>query len=80
MIDQLKRFNILKGFTWESLDDPEFLEDSVREEIIVHILKGLGYVIERPYRIIRSKKLLHTFVSISSATKKIYLVPDYLRN
>ncbi len=50
----------------------------MREEIIVPILKGLGYGIERPYRIIRSKKLLHPFVSIGSATKKIHLVPNYL--
>ncbi len=77
-MNQLKRLNILKEFAWDSLNDPGFLEDSVREEIIVPILKGLGYGIERPYRIIRSKKLLHPFVSIGSATKKIYLVPDYL--
>jgi len=77
-MDPLKRFNILQGFAWDTLDDPGFQEDSVREEIIVPILKGLGYGIERPYRIIRSKKLLHPFVSIGSATKKIYLVPDYL--
>lgn len=77
-MDPLKRFNILEGFAWEVLDAPEFQEDSVREEIIVPILKGLGYGIERPYRIIRSKKLLHPFVSIGSATKNIYLVPDYL--
>lgn len=68
----------MKDFAWDTLDDPEFLEDSVREEIIVPILKGMGYGLERPYRIIRSKKLLHPFVSIGSATKKIYLVPDYL--
>lgn len=77
-MDPLRRLNILEGFAWSTLDDPSFQEDSVREEIIVPILKGLGYGIERPYRIIRSKKLLHPFVSIGSATKKIYLVPDYL--
>jgi hypothetical protein len=47
-MDPLERFNILKGFAWNSLNDPGFLEDSVREEIIVPILKGLGYGIERP--------------------------------
>ena len=77
-MDPLKRFNILQGFAWDILDDPGFQEDSVREEIIVPLLKGLGYGIERPYKIVRSKKLLHPFVSIGSATKKIYLVPDYL--
>ena len=77
-MNQLRRLNILKEFAWDSLNDPGFLEDSVREEIIVPILKALGYGIVRPYRIVRSKKLLHPFVSIGSATKKIYLVPDYL--
>lgn len=71
-MDPLKRFNILQGFAWDTLDDPGFQEDSVREEIIVPILKGLGYGIERLYRIIRSKKLLRPFVSIGSATKKIF--------
>ncbi len=73
-----KRHNILRGFDFSLLDDPDFQEDSVREEIIVPILKGLGYGPAKPYRIIRSKKLLHPFVSIGSATKPIYLVPDYL--
>lgn len=73
-----KRYNVLSGFAFHVLDDPAFQEDSVREEIIVPILKGLGYRAEKPYRIIRSKKLLHPFVSIGSATKKIYLIPDYL--
>lgn len=74
----IKRFNILEGFSWKLLDDPEFQEDSVREEIIVPILRGLGYSADDPYKIVRSKKLIHPFVSIGSATKKIYLVPDYL--
>jgi hypothetical protein len=73
-----KRHNILSEFDFRLLDDPEFQEDSVREEIIVPILKRLGYRSAKPYRIIRSKKLLHPFVSIGSATKRIYLVPDYL--
>lgn len=73
-----RRRNILRGFDFRILDDPDFQEDSVREEIIAPILKGLGYNSSRPYRIIRSKKLLHPFVSIGSAKKKIYLIPDYL--
>jgi hypothetical protein len=72
------RYNVLSGFDFSLLEDPDFQEDSVREEIIVPILRGLGYGPEKPYKIIRSKKLLHPFVSIGSATKKIYLVPDYL--
>jgi hypothetical protein len=70
--------SVLTGFDFCVLDDPHFLEDSVREELIVPILRGLGYSAAKPYRIIRSKKLLHPFVSIGSATKQINIVPDYL--
>jgi hypothetical protein len=73
-----KRHNILSGFDFGVLEDPDFQEDSVREEIILPILNGLGYGPGKPYRVIRSKKLVHPFVSIGSATKKIYLIPDYL--
>jgi hypothetical protein len=73
-----KRFNILSGFDFSLLDDPDFKEDSVREEIIVPIIKGLGYSHSKPNKIIRSKKLLHPFVSIGSVRKNIYIIPDYL--
>src|SRR5580658_10294925 len=72
------RLNILSGFNFHLLDDPEFKEDSVREEIIVPILKALGYGPERPNKIVRSKKLLHPFVSIGSVTQPIYITPDYI--
>lgn len=68
----------MDGFDFKALDDPDFREDAVREEIIVPIIQGLGYSYNKPYRTIRSKRLLHPFVSIGSARKKIYLVPDYL--
>jgi hypothetical protein len=72
------RPNILAGFDFKLLDDQEFLEDSVREEIIAPILRGLGYTSSKPHRVIRSRKLLHPFVSIGSVSKKIYIVPDYV--
>jgi hypothetical protein len=71
-------FNILDGFDFELLKNPEFKEDSVREELVVPIIKGLGYSAEKPHQIIRSRKLLHPFVSIGSKRKGIYMVPDYL--
>ena len=73
-----KRNSVLSGFNFCLLDDPEFKEDSVREEIIVPILKALGYGPERPNKIIRSKCLLHPFVSIGSVTQPIYITPDYI--
>jgi hypothetical protein len=73
-----KRYNILSEFDFRLLEDPDFKEDSVREEMIVPILKALGYGPERPNKIIRSKKLLHPFVSIGSVTQNIYITPDYI--
>ncbi|SKB40634.1 type I restriction enzyme HsdR N-terminal domain-containing protein [Daejeonella lutea] len=71
-------FNILEGFDFSNLDNPEFKEDAVREELVVPIIKGLGYRISKPNQIIRSRKLLHPFVSIGSKREKIYIIPDYL--
>ncbi len=73
-----KLYNVLEGFDYDLLNNPDFKEDSVREEIIVPIIKALGYNAQKPYQIIRSKKLLHPFVSIGSKRKEIFIVPDYL--
>jgi hypothetical protein len=72
------KFNPLEGVDYSVLGDPDFKEDSVREEIISPILKSLGYSPSKPNRIIRSKSLEHPFVSIGSARKKIKSIPDYL--
>ncbi len=71
-------FNIIDGFDFEHLKNPEFQEGSVREELVVPIIKGLGYSADKPNQIIRSRKLLHPFVSIGSKRKNIYIIPDYL--
>lgn len=73
-----KLFNILEGIDLDIANHPEFKEDSVREEIILPIIKGLGYTANKPNQIIRSRKLLHPFVSIGSQQKNIYIIPDYL--
>jgi len=59
-------------------DDPDFKEDSVREEIVVPILLRLGYSSSGANRIIRSKALLHPFVMIGSKRQPIHIIPDYL--
>ena len=56
--------------------NPDFKEDSVREVIILPILKQLGY---EQQNIVRSKTLKHPFLKIGSNKKReIKLVPDYL--
>ena len=57
-------------------DNREFLEDSVREVIILPILERLGYT---PDSIVRSKSLKHPFLKIGSNKKRpIELIPDYV--
>jgi 16S rRNA G966 N2-methylase RsmD len=60
------------------LESPDFKEDSVREEIIMPILTGLGYSSSGVNRIARSKTLLHPFITIGSKRRPIQLIPDYL--
>lgn len=52
----------------------DFKEDSVREIIILPILKELGYTQEN---IIRSLTLQHPYLKIGSKKRPINLVPDY---
>jgi hypothetical protein len=60
------------------LNSPDFKEDSVREEIILPILKELGYSAFGENKIVRSKSLAHPFVKIGSTKRKINITPDYL--
>jgi hypothetical protein len=69
---------IFMGFDFTLLNDPEFGEDSVREELIVPLLIALGYSASPPYRIIRSRKLEHPFVYFGTVRKGITIIPDYL--
>lgn len=55
-------------------ENPDFKEDSVREVIILPLLKELGY---QQANIVRSKTLQHPFLKIGSKKRRINLVPDY---
>ena len=69
---------MFSNFDFSLLDDPEFLEDSVREELVVPLLRELGYSASPPHKIIRSRHLAHPYVYIGSIPKKISIIPDYL--
>lgn len=69
---------IFGDFDFKLLDDPEFGEDAVREELIVPLLTALGYSASPPYRIIRSRKLEHPFVYFGTVSKNITIIPDYV--
>jgi hypothetical protein len=69
---------IFGDFDFEVLKDPDFREDSVREEIVVRLLSALGYSPSPPHRIIRSRRLIHPFVYIGTRKQHVTIIPDYL--
>lgn len=60
------------------LDDADFKEDAVREEIAHPLLLRLGYASSGPNRIHRSKTLAHPFITIGSSKRPVNTTPDYL--
>lgn len=54
--------------------DPHFKEDSVREVIVLPILRELGYTQDN---IVRSKTLQHPFVKTGIKKRPVNLIPDY---
>lgn len=68
----------LVKFDYEVLNNSEFKEDSVREEIIMPLLKALGYNYAGSYKIVRSRKLQHPFTMIGAHKYKISIFPDYI--
>lgn len=69
---------MFSDFDYSILDDPEFKEDSVREELIVPLIKELGYSASGENKVIRSRQLKHPFISIGAERRKISIIPDYL--
>jgi hypothetical protein len=67
----------LKNFDISLLEDPDFKEDAVREEIVAPLLWSVGFAAHGPAQIVRSKPLEHPFVSIGSTRRRVSIVPDY---
>ena len=65
-------------FDFRLLNDPDFKEDAVREELISPLLSKLGYSAGGPNKIIRSKSLEHPFVHIGTKKHNVKIIPDYL--
>jgi len=75
MKDKITREKLFGQLDFKTIvSDPDFKEDSVREVIILPILKELGYTQEN---IVRSKTLQHPFLKIGSKKRPINLIPDY---
>jgi hypothetical protein len=69
---------MFEDFDFSILDDPEFKEDSVREELVVPIISALGYKAVGDARIIRGRRLVHPFVALGSQRKTVSIIPDYV--
>lgn len=69
---------MLESFDKNVLNDPEYKEDSVREDIIAPVLKHLGYGPSGNPKLVRSRTLSHPFVNIGSKQHKITIIPDYV--
>ncbi len=70
--------DLFTDFDFKLLESADFKEDSVREELILPILKALGYSSHGENKIIRSKKLRHPFVTVGSKEVPLTNFPDYL--
>ena len=66
---------MFSDFDFQQLYSPDFKEDSVREVLILPIIKRLGY---NHAQVVRSKSLQHPFLKIGSKKRPVNLVPDYL--
>lgn len=65
-------------FDYGVLHDAEFKEDSVREEIIMPLIKALGYDYKGKHKIVRSRKLQHPFTMIGANKYNVSIFPDYI--
>lgn len=66
------------SFKFSLLDDPEFKEDAVREEIVTPLLKRLGYDAGTDNNLVRSRSLPHPFVYIGTKKHNVKIIPDYV--
>lgn len=69
--------DLFKDFDFNLLDSQDFKEDAVREEIVLPILKKLGYSASSKNKIIRSKNLKHPFCYFGTKKNSVNIIPDY---
>ena len=69
---------LYSDFDFNALNDPDFEESSVREEIISPMLKSLNYKAFGKNKILREKGVTHPFVQTGSKKREITTFPDYL--
>lgn len=66
----------MEDFDFSCMNDKEYNEAAVREDLITPILKSLGYGHSGKNKMIRDKRLTHPFVYLGSQKKDIQVFPD----
>lgn len=61
-------------------NDPNFKEDSVREVIIVPMLRRLGYHPSGDQTVTRSRSLVQPFIYVGTRQHPVTIIPDYTLN
>lgn len=69
---------MFKEFDFSILDDPEYKEDAVREDIVKPLLEALGYRPSGENKMVRSRSLEHPDVYIGVSKRKVNIIPDYV--
>lgn len=69
---------IFDNFDFSILEDPEYKEDSVREDIIAPLLNLIGFSSLKDPKIVRGRQLKHPYVMIGAKKHPINIIPDYL--
>ena len=69
---------IFSDFNFNILEDPEYNEDSVREDLIAPLLRRIGFSSDKDPRIIRGRRLKHPYVMIGAKKHPINIIPVYL--
>lgn len=68
----------LKKIEYKKLENYGFKEIDVREEIVMPLLKALGYNFTGDFKIIREKKLINPFNMVGTKKYPINIFPDYI--
>lgn len=71
---------MFERFDKSLFNDPDFKEDSVREVIIVPILRRLGYHAVGDQTVTRSKSLIQPFIYAGTRRHPVTIIPDYTLN
>lgn len=68
----------LKQFDFSILNDLDYKEDAMREDLLTPLLRSLGYENSGKSKLVRTKSLKHPFFNLGTKKLEITLIPDYL--